>query len=118
MKILFLCVVLCFNFVFSVKADDFQEACVCYQRADFTNSHWYKVKGLLVEGSDLNDIALKNGYYSNYNSWQTYFVIPWKEGGYSALEIPFGDSLPFVDTRTTDQEGKVWYVKEGWIGCY
>lgn len=53
MKILFLCVVLCFNFVFSVKADDFQEACVCYQRADFTNSHWYKVKGLLVEGSDL-----------------------------------------------------------------
>ena len=42
------------------------KGCIAYQRADGTWSHDYKVRGLIVEGSDLYSFAIANGYSANY----------------------------------------------------
>lgn len=95
------------------------QACVAYQRADYTWSQKYKVRGFIIEGYELNQIARKYGYSSNYESYKNYYVIPWDEGGYSALELGSYDNEPPTFEKTTkDQSGKAWKIKDGWGYCY
>lgn len=89
------------------------KACVRYQRADYSWSHGYKVTGFVVSGSELNSIARTY----KYNNYSEYYVIPWQEGGYSALKLPYG-GLSSFSKEVEDQEQKTWEIKEGWDFCY
>jgi len=102
----------------AAQADPYKEACVKYQRQDYSWSDSYKVKGIIIKGSELNDIARRNSYRSDYTSYKYYYVIPWQEGGYTALEIPYGSSLPSFESNTKDQRDTTWSLKEGWSFCY
>lgn len=95
------------------------QACVTYQRADYTWSKSYKVRGFIIEGHKLNQIAQQYGYSSNYEYSKNYYVIPWDEGGYSALELDsFEDEPPMFEKTTKDQSGKTWKIKDSWDFCY
>lgn len=90
------------------------QACVAYQRADNSWSKTYKVHGFIIEGSELYRYALEHGHSSNYLYYKNYYVIPWNEGGYSALELnTFDDNLPTFETRTKDQNGRSWKIQQG-----
>ena len=101
----------------TAQAEPYKEACVKYQRQDYSWSDSYKVKGIIMSGSELNDIARRNSYRSDYTSYKYYYVIPWQEGGYTALEIPYGSSLPSLELNTKDQRDTTWSLKEGWNFC-
>ena len=94
-------------------------ACVKYQRADYSWSDAYTVSGYIIPGDKLNAFANQHGYYNSYKYYVEYFVIPWKEGGYTALELsPLGfDNLIFM-TNTTDQRGNTWQIKNSWNFCF
>lgn len=95
------------------------QACVTYQRADYTWSQGYKVRGFIIKGIDLYQYAIKHGHSSNYELYKNYYVIPWKEGGYSALELDYyEDEPPMFEKTTKDQSGKTWKIKDGWNFCY
>lgn len=99
------------NFAHSLEGD--VKACVKYQRSDYSWSNGYKVSGYLVSGSDLNSMA--NTY--KFSSYNDYFVILWKEGGYTALKLPYRD-LPYSWRTVEDQRQGQWEIKEGWNSCY
>lgn len=118
MKIRFASLVaLVFSFFCLVGAnasDDPVKACVKYQRADYSWSHGYSVTGFLLDGSELNRLA--ETY--KYQSYRTYYVIIWKEGGYSALDLyPYSD-LRSYEQDVEDQRDRKWRIKEGWDYCY
>ena len=61
------------------------EICAKYWRTTMSSwSQGYKVRAYHVDGGDLN--SAMNTY--KYNSWEKYVVIPWNEGGYSAIKVP------------------------------
>lgn len=98
-------------------SDGLYRACVKYQRSNYSWSNGYKVRGIIVKGDELNKFARKKGYYSNYSYSKNYFVIPWKEGGYSALELGYIDE-PYSTWRDAkDQENDRWQIKGGWSFC-
>ena len=92
-------------------------ACVKYQRADYSWSDAYKVSGFIIPGDKLNDFARQYGYYSSYTAYKDYFVIPWKEGGYTSLEIG-SLGLGMFMRETSDQRGNTWQIKDSWDYCY
>lgn len=98
----------------SAYALDTVKACVKYQRADYSWTHGYKIEGIYVNGADLNNFT--NTY--KYDSWATYFVIPWKEGGYTALNMDYQSELYSYEQTFKDQRDISWQVKEGWSFCY
>lgn len=113
-KLFCACLLLLFvqpNLAYSLEEN--VKACVKYRRADYSWSHGYKVTGFVLSGSELNSIARTY----KYNSYNEYYVIPWKEGGYSALTLPFG-GLSSFSREVEDQEQKMWGIKEGWDFCY
>ncbi len=89
------------------------QGCIKYQRADYSWSHPYKVRGEVLSGSDLNSATNSH----NYSASSYYFYVPFKKGGYVTLEIPIGSSLPLSDSTTKDQRGKRWSMKSGWGLC-
>ena len=98
----------------TAMANEFK-ACIKYQRADYSWSHGYKITGFVVDGDDLNDIV---GSY-RYHSWNKYFVIPWQEGGYTALELnSYEDTPPDYEREYRDQGKRHWKLKNGWDWCY
>lgn len=98
-----------------VAAEEPIKACVKYQRSDYSWSNGYKASGFLLSGSELNSATNQ----SKYKSYSKYFVIPWKEGGYTALELPsYTSSLSTYDTNTEDQRGRKWQIKDSWTYCY
>lgn len=116
MKIRFTSLIaLVFSFFCLVGAnasDDPVKACVKYQRADYSWSHGYSVTGFLMEGDELNDLAET----SKYTSYRTYYVILWKEGGYSALELS-SSYLSGFEQDVEDQRNRRWRIKKGWDFC-
>lgn len=90
-------------------------ACVKYQRSDYTWSHGYKITGFMIGGGDLNKAT--NSYsYSDYNK---YFVIPWRKGGYTALRLnSYENTPPSIESQYTDQNGRIWRLQKGWNYCY
>ena len=56
LKAISLSLILCLPSYESYAADDLK-ACIKYQRADYTWSHAYAVRGFTVSGSDLNAFA-------------------------------------------------------------
>lgn len=99
------------NLAYSLEGD--VKACVKYQRSDYSWSNEYKVVGYLVSGSELNSMA--NTY--KFSSYDNYYVILWKEGGYTALKLPYRE-LPYSWRTVEDQRDKTWEIKEGWSSCY
>lgn len=90
------------------------QACVAYQRADNSWSKTYKVRGFIIEGSELYRYALEHGHSSNYLYYKNYYVIPWNEGGYTALELEsYTNEPPIFETKTKDQSGRTWKIQEG-----
>lgn len=109
-------------FIFSsIAVDAFAEldnskACIKYQRADYSWSRGYSVRGFFINGSELNVFARKNGYESNNKSNTIYFVVPWKQGGYTSLDIGRG-FLYSYEEEVRDQNAKKWKIKKGWDRC-
>ena len=68
--------------------------CATYQRADGSWSKNYKVKGRIVKGADLITFAQQKGYSTKYSNDSYYYVITWKNGGYSALALGNTNSMP------------------------
>ncbi len=69
----------------------------------------------MIDGEDLNDIV--KSY--KYNSWHHYFVIPWQDGGYTALELnSYEDEPPIFEREYKDQRQIRWKLKNGWDWCY
>lgn len=100
------------------EPDGSYKACVQYQRKDLSWSKHYKVKGFVVDGNTVNEFARKYSYFSGYEGSSTYFVIPWKKGGYTTLTLEPLTALPIAEHFTTDQRGATWRIKEGWNLCY
>lgn len=99
----------------SLATDDLK-ACIKYQRADYSWSHAYAVRGFTISGSELNSFARENGYKADYRSYSTYFIVPWDAGGYISLDI--GSSyLPSYEKQVKDQNDINWKIKEGWNYC-
>lgn len=97
----------------TVSANEFR-ACAKYQRADYSWSHGYKITGFVVKGDDLNEIA--NTF--KYSVYRNYFVIPWKKGGYTALELnSYEDEPPIIEREYRDQRQRNWRLKNGWDWC-
>lgn len=78
----------------------------------------YSVRGIIVNGEALNKFARENNYYSHYDNYDYYFVVPWKEGGYTALKLGYDKALPSYRKSTRDQSGNDWEIKDGWDFCY
>jgi hypothetical protein len=115
LKAISLSLLLCLPSYESFAADDLK-ACIKYQRADYSWSHAYAVRGFTVSGSDLNSFAREKGYKANYSSYSTYFIVPWDSGGYVSLDI--GSSyLPSYEKQVKDQNNITWKIKEGWNYC-
>ena len=99
-----------------IVATDDLKACIKYQRADYSWSHAYAVRGFTISGSELNSFARENGYKADYRSYSTYFIVPWDAGGYISLDI--GSSyLPSYEKQVKDQNDINWKIKEGWNYC-
>ncbi len=104
-------------FITTISFSAFSEilGCIKYQRADYSWSHNYKVRGEIYSGTDLQ-LATRSIHYkvSSY-----YFYVPFDNGGYITLEIPYYDSsLPYFEATTKDQRGGTWKMKSGWNYCY
>lgn len=93
------------------------QACARYERKNATLSHGYKVRGKILDGASLNSYAAGKGYFSGYQAGHNYFVIAWKRGGYSALDLGSAVQPARTEQRTQDQSGKVWLLKSGWHNC-
>ena len=91
--------------------------CATYQRADGSWSKNYKVKGRIVKGADLITFSQQKGYSTKYSNDSYYYVITWKNGGYSALALGNTNSMPNSNQTTKDQSGKIWQIKDGWNFC-
>ncbi|WP_277297052.1 hypothetical protein [Succinatimonas hippei] len=122
-KFIFISVFIVFFFNSQVLAEyepetGLYKACIKYQRADFSWSDGYKIRGLIVTGEDLNSFAREQGYYHYYQSGYNYFVIPWENGGYTALELGYSDNLPFYEENIEDHDGRTWSLQSGWDYCY
>ena len=98
-------------------AQEHVKGCIKYQRANDTISHWYKVRGTILEGQTINQKAKEKGYFANFNPQDSYYVVSWKKGGYSVLKLKSQGKLPQVETKTTDQVGKTWFIKASWQNC-
>ena len=97
----------------SFYAEGNERGCISYQRADGSWSHGYKVNGIIASGNDLNRAT--NSY--KYSGFYNYFVVRFKNGGYVALQISFGSSLPYIEQQTLDQSGNIWKMSKGWNMC-
>ncbi|ELA6667941.1 hypothetical protein [Vibrio parahaemolyticus] len=83
--------------------------CIQYQRKDYTWGEPYKVPMTVVSGDDLNEAT--NSY--KYKTYMDYAIAEWPNGGYSVLELPsYLNDLPYSYTRTQDQNGRTYQIKE------
>ena len=98
------------------QAQAIEEIKVCgkYQRADYSWSHWYKLTGYKLDGDELEDLL--NNRRSFY-SLDNYFLIPWKNGGYTYYKVDSYFPSSF-GKKVKDQNGRRWEFKEGWNYCY
>ena len=118
----YLAALLCVVFVSTAYADydpinGTYTGCATYQRADGSWSKNYKVKGRIVKGADLITFAKQKGYSTRYSSDSYYYVIRWRNGGYSTLNLGKADNMPSSNQTTKDQRGNAWQIKDGWNFC-
>ena len=98
----------------SANAYELKEACVKYQRADYSWSHGYKVKAFILNGSELNDVTGS----SHFDYYSHYLFIPWDNEGFTLLKLDYRDQISLFENDFEDQNSRKWRVKEGWSTCY
>lgn len=90
------------------------QACAKYQRKDGTWSHGYKVRGYVMSGQELNQSVGSDRYQTHAN----YFVVSWKNGGYTSIRLDFAEyEPPEYEKKYFDQRRRTWSLKKGWIDC-
>lgn len=89
------------------------KGCAWYRRYNGSWSKHYKVRGEIKTGAQMQQEMQDE----RFNRHTQYYLIRWKNGGYSALDIG-PEGKPFVEGRTvTDQIGKTWNLSNGWDFC-
>lgn len=93
------------------------QACVQSQRPNGNWSKHYKVTGFIISGATLSEFARQHSYYSDYASANNYFIITWKRGGYTALDLGNADKVPVDNKIVKDQKRDDWHIRAGWERC-
>lgn len=89
-------------------AEELETLCVRY-KANYGWSDYYKVRAMLVDGSDLNRELKTRDYYS----YDRYAIIRWEHNdGVSLLKLESRYLLNYSDTSAEDQRGRMWEVKK------
>lgn len=96
------------------SADDMEQVCARYQRSDGSWSQHYKLKGMVVDGSKLNE-ATKT---YDFNSWDKYLFIPWEAGGYTIIKLDIFGLSTLESSPLKDRRGVKWKVSKGWSLCF
>lgn len=92
------------------------KACVRYERDDYSWSETNAVKGYFLSQNDVKNLAKRKGYDTDDFSYSSYFVVVWKEGGYTRLKLKNNKLYPYeIDVK--DQHNRNWKIKQGWADC-
>lgn len=90
------------------------EACAKYQRKDGSWSHGYKLRGFVMDGEELNQSVGSTRYQKHAN----YFVVAWRNGGYTSIRLEFGEyEPPQLEKAYYDQRRRTWSLRKGWHNC-
>jgi hypothetical protein len=73
-------------------------------------------KYLYLKFPEREDIELIERFDTDDFSYSSYFVVVWKEGGYTRLKLKNNKLYPYeIDVK--DQHNRNWKIKQGWADC-